>query len=117
LVHLRVRERDPSVAAPVGGEPDQPAVEAELVPARLRHVDYLGLGRRAGRGFELVGSSEELDQLSGGVRLARVAMLEEAAAVGAGELPRLALPQVREDGTRAPVELAVLGFENRDLIG
>src|SRR5918911_3727240 len=54
LVDRGVDERDSAVAAPVGGEADQAAVEPELVAAALGHVDDLGVARRgAGRVLEL----------------------------------------------------------------
>ena len=91
-----MREGDPAVAAPVRGETDQAITDPELVAARLGRVDHLGLGDGSGSGLELVGPSEVLDQLPRRVRLAGVAVIGEAAAVSRGELPRIALAQVRE---------------------
>src|SRR2546423_2179589 len=118
LVHLGVREGDAAVAAPVGGEADQAAVEAELVAAAPGHLDDLGVGRRGrpGRGLELAGAAEVLDQLPGRVRLARVAVVGEAVSVLGSMLRGLTLAQVREDRSRAAEEAAVLGLEHRNLI-
>src|SRR5437879_6242138 len=104
FVHLGMGERDAAVSAPVGGETDQATAEPKLVAACLRHVDDLRLGNGSGCRLELVGPAEVLDQLSGRIRFAGVAVIGEAAAVSCREPPRVTLVQVREDLARAAID-------------
>jgi hypothetical protein len=111
-----VREGDPAVSTVISGETDQ-APEPKLEAARVWYIDDFGLRCGSGRSLELVGPPEELDQLSGCVRFACVAVIDEAAAVSRRELPPVALVQVREDLARAAEEAAVLGLQDGDLVG
>src|SRR2546423_553375 len=85
-----------------------PNAGASLVAALFGNVDDLGFADGPVRRFELVGAAEILDQLSGRIRLAGVAVIGEPPAVGGREAPRIALVQVREDLAGAAVEPTVL---------
>ena len=110
-------ERDAAVATPVGSQTDQPAVQPQLVAALLRHVDDLRLRHRSRTGLELVAAAEVLDQLPARVRLARVAVIDEAATMIRRKPPRVTLAQVREDLASSAKESPLLVLQHRDLIG
>jgi hypothetical protein len=110
------RQDDPAVPAAVGSESDQAVAEPELVAALLRHVDHLGLGRRAFSALELIRAAEVLDQLARHVRLSGVTVIGEPAAVSGVELPGRTLSKVREDLAGAAEDPTVLDLQHRSQI-